>query len=938
MSIGDKLSRLRKESNYTQEQLADILGVSRQAISKWESDVAYPEMDKLIRLSTLYHCSLDYLVKDEVDTVEGVTSQQNVGVGEKANKLFKGILRFAPMVLYALWALLLWAFYAVPLLKLSDNNLYQWFGNGVASELQPNINALISLGVISGAYIAVLGVLQRFANKKANLIANLCSFVFQAGVFVCVMCLIGVCKGLGLESGKVVVVVSSVTGSFALLQAAFIALDRYFNHDEAIDLKPTRTIAAVKKCWKCISLHKVTATVVACVLFVCIAAAIVLPIVLPRTVGNPFDTNKISRIQLGDSRDTVTEILGEPLDIDTKKLAEIIGNDEANAISKKNMYYYCSKNAEKFIKKALRMVDKLEQFNSSPKSEDAQILLAQLNKMLEELEDLEFRYIEVYFENGKVSGVEYDANFSMEREDDNKWDYRENDKQKIKLIPDRIPYGQTPFTTEVYAQIFYADGSYRLAKIEDVSAIGDTLSGWELSWHDHWGSYNAKLDTSYDNVNSVEDGLLCQNVWYIITESTELGKEGYMLRIYGFGAIPDRNEYPWSKYQDKIVEVVIEKGITNVPNSAFQNFGNLTTVSLSDSIAKIGDCAFYACENLTDITSPLALTEIGEAAFWECYSLTAAPTSYNVVSIGADAFYGCASLKDVPLPDTLISIGERAFYGCASIDGLVIPYSIMNIGDEAFANCSSLRYLDWNVTANCTVGEDVFLNAHRLTTVAVSRMAEVISAGLFRNCSGLTEVDAYWSKVQFIGARAFENCVKLRTIRLPIEDDEYTEVELGEYAFANCQSLFEIKIRTSVYPKGVFYGCTSLYEVNSSSIWHPVREVQDDAFNGCVKLQNVYFGGSSSIRKEVTYVGERAFYNCSSIQSIFLNTYTLEIRPYAFYGCTSLTFVSSDSHWRVKANDQDEGEHKYIGTSEELVQMLTGAYCSYIWIKEPLSY
>lgn len=64
MTFGAKLSKLRKDSNYTQEQLAGLLGVSRQSISKWESDVAYPETDKLIRLSELFQCSLDYLLKD----------------------------------------------------------------------------------------------------------------------------------------------------------------------------------------------------------------------------------------------------------------------------------------------------------------------------------------------------------------------------------------------------------------------------------------------------------------------------------------------------------------------------------------------------------------------------------------------------------------------------------------------------------------------------------------------------------------------------------------------------------------------------------------------------------------------------------------------------------------------------------------------------------
>lgn len=64
MTFGDKLSKMRKENNFTQEQLADVLGVSRQAISKWENDITYPETDKLIRMSDLFNCSLDYLIKD----------------------------------------------------------------------------------------------------------------------------------------------------------------------------------------------------------------------------------------------------------------------------------------------------------------------------------------------------------------------------------------------------------------------------------------------------------------------------------------------------------------------------------------------------------------------------------------------------------------------------------------------------------------------------------------------------------------------------------------------------------------------------------------------------------------------------------------------------------------------------------------------------------
>lgn len=71
MTIGEKISKLRKENNYTQEQLADILNVSRQSVSKWESNTAYPETDKLIVLARLFECSTDYLLKDECTCKSG---------------------------------------------------------------------------------------------------------------------------------------------------------------------------------------------------------------------------------------------------------------------------------------------------------------------------------------------------------------------------------------------------------------------------------------------------------------------------------------------------------------------------------------------------------------------------------------------------------------------------------------------------------------------------------------------------------------------------------------------------------------------------------------------------------------------------------------------------------------------------------------------------
>lgn len=65
MSFSEKLQRLRKEKGLSQEQLAELLKVSRQSVSKWESGKTYPEIDKLIVLSDLFEITLDDLVKDK---------------------------------------------------------------------------------------------------------------------------------------------------------------------------------------------------------------------------------------------------------------------------------------------------------------------------------------------------------------------------------------------------------------------------------------------------------------------------------------------------------------------------------------------------------------------------------------------------------------------------------------------------------------------------------------------------------------------------------------------------------------------------------------------------------------------------------------------------------------------------------------------------------
>ena len=69
MILADKIINLRKRQNWSQEQLAEQLGVSRQSVSKWESGLSIPDLDKIIKMSSIFGVSTDYLIKDDITEI-----------------------------------------------------------------------------------------------------------------------------------------------------------------------------------------------------------------------------------------------------------------------------------------------------------------------------------------------------------------------------------------------------------------------------------------------------------------------------------------------------------------------------------------------------------------------------------------------------------------------------------------------------------------------------------------------------------------------------------------------------------------------------------------------------------------------------------------------------------------------------------------------------
>ena len=105
----------------------------------------------------------------------------------------------------------------------------------------------------------------------------------------------------------------------------------------------------------------------------------------------------------------------------------------------------------------------------------------------------------------------------------------------------------------------------------------------------------------------------------------------------------------------------------------------------------IGEYAFYGCGNLSSVTMPESITTIGESAFSGCESLSFVSISENVTSIGYYAFSHCSSLSSITIPEATISIAEGSFWGCTSLTNIKIPQRVENIGKDSFGSCESLK-------------------------------------------------------------------------------------------------------------------------------------------------------------------------------------------------------------------------------------------------------
>lgn len=373
--------------------------------------------------------------------------------------------------------------------------------------------------------------------------------------------------------------------------------------------------------------------------------------------------------------------------------------------------------------------------------------------------------------------------------------------------------------------------------------------------------------------------------------------------------------------------------LTEIGNYAFRNCVNTPRIVMEDSVKKIGKGAFYNCTALESVTAP-GVVEIGDEAFYGCGSMMKTDIFTSVEVLGDRAFYGCISLSEVVLPETLRSMGESCFESCTMLKRVVVNGTIQGISRYCFYGCSSLT-------------EVVFQDP-----VARSGKFKGIGVRAFGMCTSLETMDlSEQNALEVMGARTFEGCKNLTTVKLPENLEQIPDycfegcenlsilqtkadhvITLGEKVFGEteelpkflhiwvnpelveaCQNAYQ-PVLDPVYGEGttleVLGAINEKQEIIKGVLFENTDEgrvlkkastelsgeyqlpedtvrIEADAFAGCDKITAFYVADGTSVA-----LGDRCFKGCSGLQTVKLLGNITEWGEETFMDCTSLEKLS----------------------------------------------
>jgi len=158
MILADKIIELRKKNGWSQEQLAEQMDISRQSVSKWESGMSIPDLDKIIKMSNLFGVSTDYLLKDEIEemqpgevTGDGIEEEVRRVSVEEANTYMDTVRKVAPKMTFGIVLCIL---SIIPLLYMGA--LAEYKNTGLTEDMAGGIGMVITLVLVAIGVVPII--------------------------------------------------------------------------------------------------------------------------------------------------------------------------------------------------------------------------------------------------------------------------------------------------------------------------------------------------------------------------------------------------------------------------------------------------------------------------------------------------------------------------------------------------------------------------------------------------------------------------------------------------------------------------------------------------------------------------------------------------------------------------------------------------------------
>lgn len=389
-------------------------------------------------------------------------------------------------------------------------------------------------------------------------------------------------------------------------------------------------------------------------------------------------------------------------------------------------------------------------------------------------------------------------------------------------------------------------------------------------------------------------------------------KEG-VLTISGTG---DVTYLGWENLRSDIRKVIIKDGITNIPNSAFYQCGNLTSVTIPQSVTFIGSNAFNQCKKLGAVTLPENLEFMGGYAFEHCEALEEIVFPEGMTEIPNGAFLGCKSLKSITWPSNLTRVGQAAFQNCTSLKEVHFPASLSSLGDYSFAGCKNLKkiyfYGDVPGAGNFTfdgVTGTIYYPPGNLSWISggIGHTGGNIGQKPDPNQPNqgcVTHDFGDWvilkEPTRLEGGkkeRICNACGYTETEGLPPivwEGEQPTHPELGEPIASGKQH----NVKWNLYADGTLtvFGVRLMEGSNKHRYaWHDYSDqiTRIIVEEGLAKIASYAFRDlpnlvSVSLPNTLMRIENEAFYNCPKLESLVIPASVVEIQDYAFARCEAL--------------------------------------------------